>query len=92
MSINIRSKSRESNYKKEIVGLRVSGLRGLRASGFGVSGLKGLRASGFEELVGLGLVGLGVNGSGGYLAVDRLLKPLLLELGLGRPTSKGEKA
>jgi hypothetical protein len=47
VSINIRSKSRESNYKKEIVGLRVSGLRGLRASGF-------------EELVGLGLVGLGV--------------------------------
>jgi hypothetical protein len=74
VSINIRSKSRESNYKKEIVGLRVSGL-------------KGLRASGFEELV-----GLGVSGSGGYLAVDRLLKPLLLELGLGRPTLKGEKA
>jgi hypothetical protein len=47
MGINIRSKSRESNYKKEIVGLRVSGFRGLRASGF-------------EELVGLGLVGLGV--------------------------------
>jgi hypothetical protein len=79
VSINIRSKSRESNYKKEIVGLRVSGLRGLRASGF-------------EELVGLGLVGLGVSGSGGYLAVDRLLKPLLLELGLGRPTTKEEKA
>lgn len=63
VGINIRSKSRESNYKKEIVGLRVSGFRGLRASGFG-----------------------------GYLAVDRLLKPLLLELGLGRPTPKGEKA
>jgi len=47
VGINIRSKSRESNYKKEIVGLRVSGFRGLRASGF-------------EELVGLGLVGLGV--------------------------------
>jgi hypothetical protein len=37
-------------------------------------------------------VGLRVSGSGGYLAVDRLLKPLLLELGLGRPTLKGEKA
>jgi hypothetical protein len=47
VGINIRSKSRESNYKKEIVGLRVSGFMGLRASGF-------------EELVGLGLVGLGV--------------------------------
>jgi hypothetical protein len=43
-------------------------------------------------------VGLRVSGFGGYwvlggyLAVDRLLKPLLLELGLGRPTPKGEKA
>ena len=51
VGINIRSKSRESNYKKEIVGLRVSGFRGLRASGF-------------EELVGLGLVGLGLVGLG----------------------------
>ena len=31
------------------------------------------------------LVGLRVSGSRGYLAVDRLLKPLRLELGLGRP-------
>jgi hypothetical protein len=71
VSINIRSKSRELNYKKEIVGLIISGLRvsGLRVSGFG----------GYWVL-------------GGYLAVDRLLKSLRLELGPGRPTPKGEKA
>jgi hypothetical protein len=43
-------------------------------------------------------VGLRVSGFGGYwvlggyLAVDRLLKSLRLELGPGRPTPKGEKA
>jgi hypothetical protein len=47
VSINIRSKSRELNYKKEIVGLIISGLRvsGLRVSGLRVSGL---RVSGFR--------------------------------------------